>query len=230
MRWAGIVTLLMGLSFFLWWYHHPSAQASSGALRIGTLNIPLLMQGVRGMAEMRRTYEEQRRAYLHLLNLRRSYIMLTGLEWVDLRRLMSKPNRSPSEEAALKRLRQIELEREAELQRLQMMPPDELTPQERIRLQWLTKLWKEGRKDIDRIRQLMEEALRQVEEKLDQMINERLRRVIVKVATEEGLDLVLDKSAVFFVRGKMVDITGEVLRRLRGDIGASLKGERGAKK
>ncbi|GBC99986.1 hypothetical protein HRbin17_02519 [bacterium HR17] len=164
--------------------------------------------------DLRRTYDEQRRAYLELINLRQNYLMLTGLEWADLRRLVSKPQRSRQEDERLQQLRRLELEREAELQRLQQTPPAQMSPADRARLEELTRLWKEGREDLTRLRELMEEELRRVEAELNKAVDEKVRAAIQAIAAQQGLDFVLDKSALYFVRGQVVDITDAVLKTL----------------
>ncbi len=178
------------------------------------LNSSRLVREVQGLAQLNRPYEEQRRAYLELLNLRQNSLLLTGLEWADLRLLLSKPQRTKREEERLQQLRRLELEREAELQRLQQTPPSQLSAQERARLEELTRLWKEGRADLERIKGLMDDELRRAEEAFNKVMDERLRQAIQKVALEQSLDLVLDKSVVYFVRGQSVDITETVLTAL----------------
>ncbi len=199
------------LTFLLWQISSSSVQ---GQLKVGVLNSARIAREIQGLAELRRTYDEQRRAYLELINLRQNFLMLTGLEWVDLRRLLGRPQRTKSEEQQIQQLRRISLEREAELQRLQQTPPDKLTPQERTRLEQLTQIWKEARAEIEQLKNLMDEEMRRVEEQLNKLVDEKLQQVIGKVADEKGLDIVLDKSVVYFVRGNFVDVTEEVLSNL----------------
>jgi len=199
------------LTLSLWQRGSSSVQ---GQLKVGVLNSARIAREVQSIAELRRTYDEQRRAYLELINLRQNFLMLTGLEWVDLRRLLSRPQRTKSEEQQIQQLRRISLEREAELQRLQQTPPDKLTPQERERLEQLTKIWKEARAEVEQLKSLMEEEMKRVEEQLNKLVDEKLQQAVQKVADERGLDMVLDKSAVYFVRGDFVDVTEDVLSKL----------------
>lgn len=199
------------LTLLLWQKTSPSVQ---GQLKVGVLNSVRIAREVQGIAELRKTYDEQRRAYLELINLRQNFLMLTGLEWVDLRRLLSRPKRTGSEERQIQQLRRVSLEREAELQRLQQTPPDKLTPQERARLEQLTQIWKESRAEIERLKSLMEEEMKRVEEQLNKLVDEKLQQAVQKVAAERGLDMVLDKSVVYFVRGDLVDVTEDVLSKL----------------
>lgn len=199
------------LTFLLW---QRSSSSVQGQLKVGVLNSVRIAREVQGLAELRRAYDEQRRSYLELINLRQNFLMLTGLEWVDLRRLLGRPQRTKSEEQQIQRLRQISLEREAELQRLQQTPPDKLTSQERTRLEQLTQIWKEARMEIEQLKNLMDEEMRRVEEQLNKLVDEKLQQVISKVADEKALDIVLDKSVVYFVRGNFVDVTEEVLLNL----------------
>ncbi len=206
-----VVMVSLCLTFLLW---QRSSSSVQGQLKVGVLNSASIAREVQGLAELRRAYDEQRRAYLELINLRQNFLMLTGLEWVDLRRLLGRPQRTKSEEQQIQRLRQISLEREAELQRLQQTPPDKLTSQERTRLEQLTQIWKEARMEIEQLKNLMDEEMRRVEEQLNKLVDEKLQQVISKVADEKGLDIVLDKSVVYFVRGNFVDVTEEVLSNL----------------
>ncbi|MFN3420230.1 MAG: OmpH family outer membrane protein [Armatimonadota bacterium] len=199
------------LTFLLW---QRSLSSVQGQLRVGVLNSARIAREVQGLTELRRAYDEQRRAYLELINLRQNFLMLTGLEWVDLRRLLGRSQRTKSEEQQIQQLRRISLEREAELQRLQQTPPDKLTPQERARLEQLTQIWKEARTEIEQLKSLMDEEMKRVEEQLNKLVDEKLQQVISKVADEKGLDIVLDRSAVYFVRGNFIDVTEEVLSNL----------------
>ncbi len=191
----------------LWQRVAVPAQESTTPLKVGVLDSAKITREVQNLALLKRTYDEQRRAYLELIALRQNFLMLTGLEWADLRRLLSRPQRSRSDEQRIQELRRIALEREVELQRLQQTPPEKLTPQERTRLEQLTQLWKEGRGEIERLKGLMDEELRRIEAQLNRLVDEKLQQAIRKVAAEQGLDIVLDKSVVFFVRGNPVDIT-----------------------
>lgn len=199
------------LTFLLW---QQSSSSVQGQLKVGVLNSARIAREIQGIAELRRTYDEQRRAYLELINLRQNFLMLTGLEWVDLRRLFSRPQRTKSEEQQIQQLRRVSLEREAELQRLQQTPPDKLTPQERARLEQLTQIWKEARNEIEQLKSLMDEEMKRVEEQLNKLVDEKLQQAVRKVADGRGLDMVIDKSVVYFVRGDFVDVTEEVLSAL----------------
>lgn len=206
-----VVLLSFCLTFLLW---QRSSSSVQGQLKIGVLNSARIAREIQSIAELRRTYDEQRRAYLELINLRQNFLMLTGLEWVDLRRLLSRPQRTKSEEQQIQQLRRNSFEREAELQRLQQTPPDKLTPQERTRLEQLTQIWKEARAEIEQLKNLMDEEMKRVEEQLNKLVDEKLQQAVRKVADEKGLDMVLDKSVVYFVRGDFVDVTEEVLSNL----------------
>lgn len=206
-----VVLLSFCLTLLLW---QRSSSSVQGGLKVGALNGARIAREVQSIAELRRVYDEQRRAYLELINLRQNFLMLTGLEWVDLRRLLSRPHRTKSEEQQIQQLRRVSLEREAELQRLQQTQPDKLTPQERARLEQLTQIWKEARSEIEQLKNLMDEEMKRVEERLNKLVDEKLQQAVKKVADERGLDLVLDKSVVYFVRGDFIDVTEEVLSKL----------------
>lgn len=210
--WIVVVISLLVVAF--WQQGKLSSQDAPAPLKVGVLNSARIVREVQNLSELQRTFDEQRRAYLELINLRQNFLMLTGLEWADLRRLLSRPQRSRSEEVRIQELRRIALEREAELQRLQQTTPDKLSSQERARLEQLTQLWKEGRADVERLKNLMDEELRRTEEQLNRFLDEKLQQAIRKVATEQSLDIVLDKSAVYFVRGESVDVTDAVLATL----------------
>jgi Skp family chaperone for outer membrane proteins len=189
----------------------PTAQSQ---LKVGILNTAKISREVQSIAELRRTFDEQRRAYMELINLRQNFVMLTGLEWADLRRLLSRPQRTKSDEQRIQELRRISFEREAELQRLQQTPPDKLSPQERSRLEQLVQIWREGRADVERLKSLMDEELKRLEEQLNKLVDEKLQEAVRKVADQQGLDLVLDRSVVYFVRGDCLDVTDAVLSAL----------------
>ncbi len=214
-----------------WQRQNPSAQEPnpSPTLRIGILDSTKVSREVQSLAELRRTYEEQRRAYLELISLRQNFLMLTGLEWADLRRLLSRPQRSRNEEDRIRELRRLSLDREVELQRLQQTPPEKLSPQERTRLEQLTQVWKEARNDIERLKGLMEEELRRLEEQLNRLVDEKIQQAIQKVATEHQLDLVLDRSVVYFVRGQAVDITNAAISALTEALQSQSPAEKEAK-
>lgn len=214
MRWLW-VTLLALIALGLWGSQRVASDA--GGWKIGIVDIARLGREA-SFTDLRRTYDEQRRAYAELISLRQNYVMLTGLEWADLRRLLSKPQRSRQEEQRLQELRRIELEREVELQRLQQTPPAQLSPAERAHLEELTRLWKEGREDVNRLRETMEDELRRVEEQLNKAVDERVRRAIQTVADKQGLDMVLDRSAIYFARGQLSDITDAVLAELSASV------------
>jgi Skp family chaperone for outer membrane proteins len=203
--------VVSALTVLVWQRGLPKTQ---GQLRVGILNSAKISREVQNIAELRRTFDEQRRAYLELINLRQNFVMLTGLEWADLRRLLSRPERTKSDEQRIRELRRISFEREAELQRLQQTPPDKLSPQERSRLEQLVQIWREGRADVERLKGLMDEELKRLEEQLNKLIDEKLQEAVRKVADQQGLDLVLDKSVIYFVRGDCVDVTDAVLSAL----------------
>ena len=199
------------LTVLVWQRGLPTTQSQ---LKVGILNTAKISREVQNIAELRRTYDEQRRAYLELINLRQNFVMLTGLEWADLRRLLSRPQRTKSDEQRIQELRRISFEREAELQRLQQTPPDKLSPQERSRLEQLVQIWREGRADVERLKSLMDEELKRLEEQLNKLVDEKLQEAVRKVADQQGLDLVLDRSVVYFVRGDCLDVTEAVLSAL----------------
>ncbi len=228
MVWAAAVACVAAVGL-LWQRMVLPAQESAPPLKIGVLNSAQVAREIQSLALLRRTYDEQRRAYLELITLRQNFLMLTGLEWADLRRLLSRPQRSRSDEQRIQELRRIALEREVELQRLQQTPPEKLTPQERTRLEQLTQLWKEGRAEVERLKGLMDEELRRIEAQLNQLVDEKLKQAIRKVAAEQGLDIVLDKSVVFFVRGNPVDITEATVSSLT-ELLQSSEGETSDKK
>lgn len=190
-------------------------------LKVGVLNSARVAREIQNIAELKRSYDEQRRAYLELINLRQNFIMLTGLEWADLRRVLSRPQRTRSDEQRIQELRRISLEREAELQRLQQTPPEKLTAQERARLEQLTQIWREGRADVERLKSLMDEEMKRVEEQLNKLVDEKLQLAVRKVADQQGLDMVLDRSVVYFVRGEIVDVTDAVLSTLTEELQSS---------
>ncbi|MCS3919290.1 OmpH family outer membrane protein [Fervidibacter sacchari] len=200
--------VVSALTVLVWQKGLPTTQ---GQLKVGVLNIAKISREVQNIAELRRTFDEQRRAYLELINLRQNFLMLTGLEWADLRRLLSRPQRTKSDEQRIQELRRISFEREAELQRLQQTPPDKLSPQERSRLEQLVQIWREGRADVERLKSLMDEELKRLEEQLNKLVDEKLQEAVRKVADQQGLDLVLDRSVVYFVRGDCLDVTDAVL-------------------
>jgi len=199
------------LIVLVWQRGLPTAQSQ---LKVGILNTAKISREVQSIAELRRTFDEQRRAYMELINLRQNFVMLTGLEWADLRRLLSRPQRTKSDEQRIQELRRISFEREAELQRLQQTPPDKLSPQERSRLEQLVQIWREGRADVERLKSLMDEELKRLEEQLNKLVDEKLQEAVRKVADQQGLDLVLDRSVVYFVRGDCLDVTDAVLSAL----------------
>ena len=199
------------LIILVWRIGSPTVQ---GQLRVGILNTVKISREVQNIAELRSSFDEQRRAYLELINLRQNFVMLTGLEWADLRRLLSRTQRTKSDEQRIQELRRISFEREAELQRLQQTQTEKLSPQERSRLEQLVQIWREGRADVERLKSLMDEELKRLEEQLNKLVDEKLQEAVRKVADQQGLDLVLDKSVVYFVRGDCVDITDAVLSAL----------------
>jgi Skp family chaperone for outer membrane proteins len=212
MRQVLVVALVVGaLTVLVWQRGLPTAQSQ---LKVGILNTAKISREVQSIAELRRTFDEQRRAYMELINLRQNFVMLTGLEWADLRRLLSRPQRTKSDEQRIQELRRISFEREAELQRLQQTPPDKLSPQERSRLEQLVQIWREGRADVERFKSLMDEELKRLEEQLNKLVDEKLQEAVRKVADQQGLDLVLDRSVVYFVRGDCLDVTDAVLSAL----------------
>jgi hypothetical protein len=138
MRRVLVAALVVGaLTVLVWQRGLPTAQSQ---LKVGILNTAKISREVQSIAELRRTFDEQHRAYMELINLRQNFVMLTGLEWADLRRLLSRPQRTKSDEQRIQELRRISFEREAELQRLQQTPPDKLSPQERSRLEQLVQI------------------------------------------------------------------------------------------
>jgi Skp family chaperone for outer membrane proteins len=212
MRRVLVAALVVGaLTVLVWQRGLPTAQSR---LKVGILNTAKISREVQSIAELRRTFDEQRRAYMELINLRQNFVMLTGLEWADLRRLLSRPQRTKSDEQRIQELRRISFEREAELQRLQQTPPDKLSPQERSRLEQLVQIWREGRADVERLKSLMDEELKRLEEQLNKLVDEKLQEAVRKVADQQGLDLVLDRSVVYFVRGDCLDVTDAVLSAL----------------
>jgi Skp family chaperone for outer membrane proteins len=212
MRRVLVAALVVGALMVLVWQRGlPTAQSQ---LKVGILNTAKISREVQSIAELRRTFDEQRRAYMELINLRQNFVMLTGLEWADLRRLLSRPQRTKSDEQRIQELRRISFEREAELQRLQQTPPDKLSPQERSRLEQLVQIWREGRADVERLKSLMDEELKRLEEQLNKLVDEKLQEAVRKVADQQGLDLVLDRSVVYFVRGDCLDVTDAVLSAL----------------
>lgn len=212
MRRVLVAALVVGaLTVLVWQRGLPTAQSQ---LKVGILNTAKISREVQSIAELRRTFDEQRRAYMELINLRQNFVMLTGLEWADLRRLLSRPQRTKSDEQRIQELRRISFEREAELQRLQQTPTDKLSPQERSRLEQLVQIWREGRADVERLKSLMDEELKRLEEQLNKLVDEKLQEAVRKVADQQGLDLVLDRSVVYFVRGDCLDVTEAVLSAL----------------
>jgi Skp family chaperone for outer membrane proteins len=212
MRRVLVAALVVGaLTVLVWQRGLPTAQSQ---LKVGILNTAKISREVQSIAELRRTFDEQRRAYMELINLRQNFVMLTGLEWADLRRLLSRPQRTKSDEQRIQELRRISFEREAELQRLQQTPPNKLSPQERSRLEQLVQIWREGRADVERLKSLMDEELKRLEEQLNKLVDEKLQEAVRKVADQQGLDLVLDRSVVYFVRGDCLDVTDAVLSAL----------------
>jgi Skp family chaperone for outer membrane proteins len=206
-----VALVVSALTVLVWQRGLPTAQSQ---LKVGILNTVKISREVQSIAELRRTFDEQRRAYMELINLRQNFVMLTGLEWADLRRLLSRPQRTKSDEQRIQELRRISFEREAELQRLQQTPPDKLSPQERSRLEQLVQIWREGRADVERLKSLMDEELKRLEEQLNKLVDEKLQEAVRKVADQQGLDLVLDRSVVYFVRGDCLDVTDAVLSAL----------------
>ena len=178
------VSVVSALTVLVWQKGLPTTQ---GQLKVGVLNSAKISREVQNIAELRRTYDEQRRAYLELINLRQNFVMLTGLEWADLRRLLSRPQRTKSDDQRIQELRRISFEREAELQRLQQTPPDKLSPQERSRLEQLVQIWREGRADVERLKSLMDEELKRLEEQLNKLVDEKLQEAVRKVADQQGL-------------------------------------------
>lgn len=206
-----LVASLFSLTILLWQKTSPLSQ---GQLKVGVLNSAKISREVQNIVELRRSYDEQRKAYLELINLRQDFLMLTGLEWADLRRLLSRPQRTKSDEQQIQNLRRMSFEREAELQRLQQTPPEKLSPQEKTRLEQLLGIWREGRADVERLKNLMDEELKRLEEKLNKLVDEKLQQAVQKVAEEQGLDIVLDRSVVYFVKGNCTDVTDSVLSAL----------------
>jgi hypothetical protein len=60
----------------------------------------------------------------------------------------------------------------------------------------------------------MDEELKRLEEQLNKLVDEKLQEAVRKVADQQGLDLVLDRSVVYFVRGDCLDVTDAVLSAL----------------
>jgi len=84
MRRVLVAALVVGaLTVLVWQRGLPTAQSQ---LKVGILNTAKISREVQSIAELRRTFDEQRRAYMELINLRQNFVMLTGLEWADLRR------------------------------------------------------------------------------------------------------------------------------------------------
>ncbi len=208
-RLALLVALLTVL--LAWDRSSPALQG----LRVGLVHSARLTGEAERFSRLRNEYEERRRAYTELIHLRQSYLLLSGLEWAELRMLLSKTPRTNEDEKRLEELRKVETDREVVLQRLRQTPSGLLSPSDRATLEQLTRLWKDGRSDIEELKNLLDVELKRIEQEMGKEREEKLAKAIEKIASEQNLDLVIDRSVFYYARGSVVDITDEVVGALQ---------------
>jgi Skp family chaperone for outer membrane proteins len=188
-----------------------SAQAG---LKVGVINVGAIQREFSEYKEAAKRLEEERRACEQRLAQLRSYLLLRGEELDELLKLSSKPALNEAEQRRLLELRGLHLQRADELQQLSSTPPDKLT---QAQLQRLKELQAIARENTNRHKELAEELQKKLDnlsEQLRSQVEGRIKEAVAEVAKKEGLDLVLDYNAVYFVRGEVVDITPQVIKRL----------------
>jgi len=188
-----------------------SAQAG---LKVGVINVGAIQREFSEYKEAAKRLEEERKAYEQKLAQLRAYLLLRGEELDELLKLSSKAGLSEAEHRRLLELRGLQLQRADELQRLSTTPPDKLT---QAQLQRLKELQAIARENSNRHKELAEELQKKLDnlsEQLRSHVEGRIKEAVAEVAKREGLDLVLDYNAVYFVRGEVLDITSLVIKRL----------------
>ncbi|MCS7224875.1 MAG: OmpH family outer membrane protein [Armatimonadetes bacterium] len=206
--------IAVGCFFLILWWSAPRADQG---WKIGLVNGARIAIIAERLAQQKSRYEEQRKAYLDLITLRQNFALLTGLEWAELRILMAKAPRTKEEEKRLAELRQIQIDREVQLKRLQQTAPALLSPADKATLDHLTRLWKTARDDIAELKNLLEEELKRIEKTIGKERDEKTAKAIETVARDRDLDLVLDQSACYYAKVPLIDITDEVIKALEGD-------------
>ncbi|MCS7253744.1 MAG: OmpH family outer membrane protein [Armatimonadota bacterium] len=188
--------------------------SAQGEFKVGVIKMQALQRDFGEYREAMERLEEERRSYERQLAQLRSYPLLTATEIEELLKLSLKERPSESEQRRLLELRGLHAQRTDEFQRLSAAPFENLTPAQQQRLKELRTIAQENASRHSKLAEELQRKLNSLSEQMRNHIDRRIRETVAQVAHEEGFDMVFDREAVLFVRGKVVDITAQVLKRL----------------
>lgn len=189
-----------------------SAQGSG--YRIGVVRMRTVQRDFNEYQKAMEQIEEQRRSYERQLAQLRSYPFLTAEEAEELLKLHSKGQLGESERRRELELRGLHSQRADEFQKLSSIQQENLTPAQQQRLKELRAI---AQANAIRHNKLLEEFQRKLDslgEQTRNYVDKRIREAVSQVAKEQNLDMVLDRDAVLFVRGELIDVTAQILKKL----------------
>lgn len=191
-----------------------SLVSAQGELKVGVIRMQAVQRDFREYREAMDRLEEERKSYERKLAQLRSYPLLTAEEVEELLKLSAKEQLSESERRRLLELRGLHSQRADELQRLSAAPFESLTQTQQQRLKELRAIAQESMNKHNKLAEEFQRKLNSLSEQMRNYIDNRIRDAVAQIAKEEGFDMVFDREAVLFVRGKVVDVTAQVLKRL----------------
>lgn len=191
-----------------------SLVSAQGELRVGVIRMQTIQRDFREYRDAMNRLDEERQSYERKLAQLRSYPLLAADEIEELLKLSEKGQLSESEKRRLLELRGLHSQRSDEFQRLSTAPFETLTPAQQQRFKELRAIAQESMIRHNKLAEEFQRKLNSLSEQTRNYIDKCIRDAVAQIAKEEGIDMVFDRDAVLFVRGKVVDLTAQVLRRL----------------
>jgi outer membrane protein len=157
------------------------------------------------------TWVQEKKGYLGAMQ---DFMFVSGEEFQEASRIYQAPKAQWSEEQKKREaeLRSVSGNNEKKFLDLQAKPAR--TPEEQNQFSTLRDTFQARDRDLKAISAEFDKQLKQKRDDVQGKLVASVRAVIEKVSKEKGYQLVIDKSAVYFVAAPIDDITEEVLKSL----------------
>lgn len=189
-------------------------QDSVKALKIGIVHFDRLSEQYQQLAEKRTEVREWSNSRTALLEELQNYVFLSEenfSEIIDLLKV-APANRSDAQKKRLQDL--LELSEQKERKFLDLRSKTERTTEEDDEFNTLRETVETRTEDIQRLAQQMEQDFQTRWGDIEQQLMENVQKVITQVGENNGYDLLLNSSVVFFSSDNVADVTDEIISAL----------------
>lgn len=194
----------------------PAAAPAAGVstLKVGIVDLDKVSEQYQKLAEEQknlRAWATSRASFVSTLS---RYVFLSEQNFAEMSEIIDQPAAkwSDAQKKREEELRKVSEQKERRF--LDLRAKNDRTPEEEDEFNSLSEAFDARRADMDKLAASVEQEYMTKRDAAQGTLVTSVRDIIVSIAGEQGFDLVLDQTTVFFNSGNVVDLTSLVIERL----------------